>query len=185
MSKKDKNQEPEMTNTAPRSFGQVDKDLTASAKEVDPFESIPTVVPGKPGFEEGETLAGKFVRTKRIYSDKFTAGKVDETTKKTYRDLHVLMDSAGTTYGIFSVGALGAAFKCLVPGDYIEVTNTGRAEKALRPGQTPPYTFSFKGVGANGGKLVFDWDKINSEDEIEAPAMSNPASAGGAPASAN
>lgn len=178
MAKENKKQEtaPDEAAAPMVDFGGVDATLTAQAKEVDPFESIPTVVPGKPGFEEGKTLAGRYVRTKRVVSDKFEAGKIDAETGEKYRDLHILRSANGVVYGIWSVGALGAAMKCLNLNDYIEVTYTGLGEKPLRPGQGKPHTFKFKGVAAAGGPLVFNWD---DQDELPrtAPAMAQGAAA--------
>ena len=166
---KKKGQEEQMEEQNPEiTFGQVDEILAAGAEEVDPFESIPTVVPGKPGFDKvGQVLAGIFVRTKRVVSDKFTAGRIDPKTGETYRLLHILRDAKGVVFGIWSVGQLGAAMKCLSEGDYIEVIFDGQAEKALRPGQTPPFMFKYRARRADGSKLSFDWDKINAADEAE------------------
>lgn len=155
------------TEAAMAGFGEVDSELTAKAKEVDPFASIPSVVPGKPGFTEGKTLAGIYVRTRKVVSDNFAAGKVDPETGEKYRLLHVLSNRAGDKmFGIWSVGQLGAAMKCLEAGDYIEITYNGVGQP-LRKGQTGPHTFKFKGVGKNGNPLVFDWDRINNTADGE------------------
>lgn len=169
MAKKEQPRE-ETTNATmeevPFTLGQVDKKLSAEAVEIDPFESIPTVVPGKPGFETGRTIAGFFVRTKRVVSDTFTAGKIDPDTGETYRDLHILRDTASNQmFGIWSVGQLGAAMKGLEAGDYIEIENKGLAEKPLKKGQNPPHLFGFRARGHNGRKVFFDWDMINKSDD--------------------
>lgn len=163
MAKTEKKQEVQDEQNPPITFGQVDDALSQGAEEVDPFEAIPTVVPGKPGFDKvGAVLAGFFVRTKRVVSDKFTAGKVDPKTGETYRLLHILRDAKGVVFGIWSVGQLGAAMRGLDEGDYIEVIYNGLGEP-LRKGQDAPHTFRFKGKNKDGGKLVFDWDKLDAE----------------------
>lgn len=158
-------------------FGEVDAELSAQSKEVDPFERMPTMNPGKPGFEEGQTRAGIYVRTKRVVSDAFAAGKIDPKTGEKYRLLHVLRNRAGDkVFGIWSVGQLGAAMQCLNEGDYIEITYTGVGEP-LRKGQSGPHTFKFRGTRPDGSKLVFDWDKITSAHDDEEMPLGNAAPA--------
>lgn len=134
--------------------------LPGKVAAFDAFESVPTFVPGK-NLEEGMTLRGRFKLTKRVYSEKFQGNKRDESGRK-YRDLHVLTDSKGRDYGIWSVGKLGAAMGHLVQGDYIEVTYEGRDEKPLKEGNSPAHNFSFKGVSVTGAPLVADW---NADEE--------------------
>lgn len=179
MAKTEKKQAAQDEQNPPITFGQVDEQLSAGAEEADPFESIPTVVPGKPGFDQvGAVLAGTYVRTKRVVSDKFTAGKIDPKTGETYRLLHILRDAKGVTFGIWSVGQLGAAMRCLEEGDYVEVIYNGLGEP-LRKGQDAPHTFRFRGKNKNGGKLVFDWDKIDAETNgADMPPQMNQAAPG-------
>ena len=147
MSKKNRNEmTDEVTNEQADlagTIGREDEILEASLREVDPFEEIPTFTPGKPGFEAGMHYAGKFVRTKRVYSDKFTAGKIDAETKKTYRDLHILEDKNGKKFGLWSVGQLGYMFEKTEAGQYIKVVYEGKAEEALKAGQSPAHNFKF------------------------------------------
>jgi hypothetical protein len=127
--------------------------------EVDPFESIPHVTPGKPGFDKiDQTLAGKFVRTKRVVNEKSKAAKIDPKTGEKVRFLHILEDAKGTQFGIWGVGNLDAVMRNLRRNDFIAVTYKGLAEEALKPGQNPPHQFAYRGKRADGSKLSFDWD---------------------------
>lgn len=119
-----------------------DDDNMGELKETDPFEEIPTFTPGKPGFEEGRSFAGNFCYTKRVYSEKFLAGKKDQDGKK-YRDLHVLEDKNGKKFGLWSVGQLGFMFSKVEAGQYIKVVYDGKSEAALKPGQSPSHNFKF------------------------------------------
>ena len=47
-------------------IGAIPADLAAKLNEADPMENVPTFVPGKPGLEVGATLAGAFLRTKKV-----------------------------------------------------------------------------------------------------------------------
>ena len=132
----------------PAGVGVIPKNLAADLKEVNPFESIPTLTPGKPGLEAGATVGGYYVRTKRVYSDKFVTSKRDNDGRK-YRDLHILRDVAtGKNFGIWGVGQLDFTMQLVAPNQLIEITYEGKAEKALRPGESPAHSFSFRGVDA-------------------------------------
>lgn len=98
-------------------------------------------VPDKPGFEVGTTHTGVFVLSKKVVSQKLTTGKKDENGNR-YRMLHVLKDAAGNNYGIWGTGVLDALLKSVNAGKVISVTYTGRAAKALQPGQQPPMEFN-------------------------------------------
>jgi len=98
-------------------------------------------VPDKPGFEAGITHTGIFVLSKKVVSQKLTTGKKDENGNR-YRMLHVLKDAAGNNYGIWGTGVLDALLKSVSAGKVIAVTYTGRATKALQPGQQPPMEFN-------------------------------------------
>lgn len=115
----------------------------AGVKEVDMFAELPSFVADK-NWKVGRTLAGKFVSSKKIFSDKFTAGRVDAETGKVCRMRHILEDAKGNRFVIWGLGSLDVIFKRLRPQQYVELTLTGRAEKALKAGQTPPYTFTVK-----------------------------------------
>lgn len=136
-----------------------DEELAAAAVEVDPFESIPHVYPGKPGCEKGKTFKGTFVRTKRIFSDKFNNPKIDPVTGDSYRDLHIFHNTKkDIDFGIWSVGKLGAIMRGVQPGAYLEVTYLGQEGQPLKKNQDPPHEFAIKGCNADGSKLRFDWD---------------------------
>lgn len=108
--------------------------------EANPAQNIPSFVPGK-NFAAGMTLTGRFVRTDRVYSDKFTAGKKD-TNGKTYRDLHILEDmKSKELFGIWSVGILSNFFDQVPTEAPVKVEYLGLAEKALKPGQSAPHDF--------------------------------------------
>lgn len=144
MTKTTKNYD-EVTTAAPADLGVLPAELAAKLTEADPMESIPTFVPGKPGFEAGVTLAGYYVRTKRVYSDKFAAAKKDVNGRK-YRDLHILRDVKNRNLGIWGVGQLDWAMTKLAPNQLIAITYDGQVGKPIRPGQSVPHKFTFKGL---------------------------------------
>ena len=110
----------------------------------DPGSNMPSFVPGK-NWEEGQTLAGRFIRTDRVYSNKFKAGKTDPVSKKKYRDLHVLEDmSNNILFGIWSVGMLGNYFDQVPSEAPVSITYTGLGDKPLQEGQSCPHTFEYK-----------------------------------------
>ena len=131
----------------PANLGAVPASMKASLKVVDPTANIPCLVPGKPGFEIGKTLAGYYQRTNRIFSDKFTAGKTDAATGKNCRDQHIFKDANGLVFGIWSVGSLGYVLPKLAANTFVAITYDGVAEKALKAGQNPPHEFTYQGVG--------------------------------------
>lgn len=139
-------------NTVPSDIGAVPADLAAKLTEADPMENVPTFVPGKPGLEVGATLAGAFVRTKKVYSDKLMGGKRDETGRK-YRTLHLFRDHKGRQFGIWGVGQLDYALTRVEPGTFLAVTYNGQSGKPIRAGQSAPHSFTFKGVN-----LAFDYE---------------------------
>lgn len=137
----------------------------------DPFETPPSVVPGKPGFEEGETLCGNYLRTKRIYSNKFKGNKRDSQNRK-YRDLHIFTDIVtGEKFAIWGVGQLDKVLPMLrkpvdgKPGQYLELTYTGLATESLVEGQNPPHTFEF--ATAEGETLNAD----SADDDMQDAAL--------------
>lgn len=104
-------------------------------------EDSQNFVPGK-NWAVGQTLSGSYVRTDRIYSDKFKAGKKD-SEGRTYRDLHVLEDITNhSTFGIWSVGVLTNFFDQVPVGAPVSITYTGIADEPLKPGQSAPHTFT-------------------------------------------
>lgn len=138
-------------NATPKDLGAIPADLVAKLTEADPMENAPTFVPGKPGFEVNATLAGTYVRTKRVYSEKLMGGKKDDSGRK-YRELHMFKDHKGRGFGIWGVGQLDYALSRVEPGTFLAVQYLGQTGKPLRAGQSAPHAFSFKGVN-----LSFDF----------------------------
>lgn len=132
------------TKVLPKGLGAIDPSKKAMLRNINPMEEIPCVVPNKPGFEKGVTLAGTFLRTNRVYSKKFTAGKVDANGK--YRNQHIFREAAGNLFGIWSVGVLGYAMSKIEAGTYVAITYKGIAAKALREGQSPSHEFDIQGL---------------------------------------
>lgn len=137
-------------------------DNAAAAKEVDVFAELPSFVVDK-NWKQGRTLAGKFISTKMIFSDKFTAGRIDPKTGKMCRARHILEDAKGNKFVIWGVGTLNVVMARLRPNQYVELTYIGRAEKALKAGQTPPYTFTVK-----SNQEMLDLDSVPEEVKAEA-----------------
>jgi hypothetical protein len=140
----------------PSDIGAIPADLATKLTEADPMENAPTFVPGKPGFEVNDTLAGTYVRTKRVYSDKLMGGKRDDAGRK-FRELHMFRDHKGRSFGIWGVGQLDYALSRVEPGTFLAVQYRGQIGKPIRAGQSVPHAFEFKGVNLN-----FDW---NAADE--------------------
>lgn len=110
-------------------------------KEVDPFENLPSFVVDK-NWAKGRKICGNYVSSKLIFSDKFTAGRIDPTTGKMSRMRHILEDvTSKQRFVIWGVGSLNVIMARLDAGQYVELTFTGRADKPLKPGQSAPYTF--------------------------------------------
>lgn len=125
-------------------FSGMDAESERSLQEIDPLEQIPCFIPNKAGFEDGQTLSGRFLGTKRVFSDKFTAGKRDEEGRM-YRDLHTFMNTkVQKKFGIWSVGTLSMVLSRVLPGEMLRITYTGLADKPLKVGQSAPHTFKFE-----------------------------------------
>jgi hypothetical protein len=122
-------------------IGGVSKNV--ETKEVDLFESYPSFVPDK-NWKIGRTLAGVYVSSKKVFSDKLTAGRIDKETGKMCRMLHALEDANGNRFALWGTGTLDLMFSRAVPGQYLEITLTGKADKPLKPGQSAPYLFTVK-----------------------------------------
>lgn len=103
-------------------------------------ENMPTFVPGK-NWKQGEVLGGTYVRTDRVYSEKFTAGKKDPVTKKKYRDLHVLEAKDTKLFGIWSVGVLGNFFTQVPANAPVRIEYAGIGDKPFKEGDNAPHTF--------------------------------------------
>jgi hypothetical protein len=113
-------------------------------KEVDPFENLPAFVVDK-NWSKGRTICGKYLSSKLIYSDKFTAGRIDPQTGKMCRMRHILEDvNSSKRFVVWGVGSLNVIMNRLAEGQYVELTFTGKADKPLKPGQSAPYTFKVK-----------------------------------------
>jgi len=143
-------------------IGAIPAELAAKLTEADPMENVPTFVPGKPGLEVGATLAGTFLRTKKVFSDKLMGGKRDEAGRK-YRTLHLFRDAANQQFGIWGVGQLDYALTRVQPGTFLAVTYNGQTGKPIRAGQSAPHSFTFKGVN-----LAFDYDAVAEAEAVEA-----------------
>lgn len=130
-------------------------DSSRTVKEQDPFENLPSFVPDK-NWKVGRKLCGRVVGSKRIFSDKFTAGKL--VNGKMSRMRHILEDTKGQKFVLWGVGALDVIMDRVVPGQYVEIEFKGRAEKPLKAGQTPPYVF-----GVFSDQPLRDLDSMEQE----------------------
>ena len=151
----------EQATTIPADWGQVSEEMSTQLEVVDAFKTIPSVTPGK-DFVAGRTLAGYFVATKRCYSEKLAGNKRDATGKK-YRDLHIFRDAKGNKFGIWGVGVLDFTMGLIAPNQYMAITYNGKEKVALKQGQTPPHSFTFKGVG-----IDLDAEKMAQAREMAA-----------------
>lgn len=154
-------------------IGRDDGGLVSGLNEADPFEKMPTFMPGKPGFESGRSFAGTFIRNKKVVNEKSPWARLDTDEKsptlgKKIVNLMTLRDAKGNAFGIWGVGAIRAAAQLLREGDVIRITYRGQADEPLMPNQSPPHLFKFEGKRANGAPLKFDWDAVG-DDHVEAP----------------
>lgn len=148
-------------------FSALDAGVAQRLTEVDPLENIPCFVPGKAGFETGKKLAGEYIGTKRVYSDKFTAGKKEEDGR-IYRDLHIMRNTVhNKKFGIWSVGTLGLVMSRIAPGQLLSVEYTGLAAKSLKPGQSAPHTFKFLGDNLNLDSVTMDEAQDRNDERLE------------------
>ncbi len=128
----------EETKTTTPPMSMVGRKLANNVKteKVEAFDRVDvTFAPGKEGFLEGETLAGHYVESRTVVSPKLINGS---------RDLHVLRDLDGALFGIWGVGQLNSVLPRLARNQYVTITLTGKAEKALKAGQSPPYQFNIE-----------------------------------------
>lgn len=116
---------------------------TEGLKEVDLFATLPSFVADK-NWVVGRVLAGKWVSSKKIFSDKFSAGTIDKATGKKCRMRHILEDAKGNKFVIWGLGGLDIIFKKLRPMQYVELTYTGKAAKPIKVGQSCPHEFIVK-----------------------------------------
>lgn len=100
------------------------RDVTKKVVVYDPLEKIPTL--GVDDLVEGKILAGSFVETQRLISDKFTfSQETDPDTGKKVGYRHVLMNN-GKKYGLWNCGELKLIFSKLPIGTYIELIYKGK-----------------------------------------------------------
>lgn len=107
-------------------------------KAQDPFENLPSFVPDK-NWKVGRKLCGRVIGSKRIFSDKFSAGKMVDG--KMSRMRHILEDVKGNKFVLWGVGALDVVMSRVAPGQYIELEFKGKADQPLKAGQSAPYVF--------------------------------------------
>ena len=137
--KKQKEILDETETEVPTNIGVLSSDRARKLAVADYLEgNMPTFNVGQPGFEKGQTLAGTYIGTKRVYSAKFNNPKVDEQGRK-YRDLHQFKDDAGNPFGIWSVGKLALICSRLVKGMFVALTYNGLDEKPLKAGRAPAH----------------------------------------------
>lgn len=97
------------------------------AETFDPMEKIPTLVVGE-DLVKGQMVAGTFLVTERLVSDKFTYSKeIDEETGKKVSRRHVLLNGA-TKFAIWNCGELNLIFQKIVAGQYVELTYLGKED---------------------------------------------------------
>lgn len=98
--------------------------------EFDPIETINTI--SVSDLDPGTVIAGTFVKTERLVSDKFKLSKeVDPQTGKRVQYRHVLSRGKGASemlLGIWTTGELKLVFSRLTPGQYIEMKYIGKEE---------------------------------------------------------
>lgn len=105
-------------------------------QKLDPIETINTI--SVSDLQPGTVIAGTFVKTERLVSDKFKLSKeVDPTTGKKVQYRHVLSRGQGESevlLGIWTTGELKLVFSKLTAGDYIEMKYIGKED--IGGGQT-------------------------------------------------
>lgn len=105
-------------------------------RKVDPIETINTI--SVSDLEPGIVLAGNFVKTERIVSEKFKLSKeVDPTTGKKVQYRHVLSRGQGESeilMAIWSTAELKLFFSKIQAGQYVEMKYLGKED--IGNGQT-------------------------------------------------
>lgn len=158
------------TLEAAKTIGRDDSGWLEGMNEADPFERMPTFMPGKPGFNQvGESFLGEFVRAKVVVNENSPWARINPKTGQKEVTLVTFRDPKGNPFGIWGVGGIRAAAQCLREGDKLRITYLGLGEP-LKPGQNPPHTFKFEGKRKDGSKLVFDWDAIEDDSHEPVPA---------------
>lgn len=163
------------TLAAAQTIGRDDSNWLSGMNEADPFERMPTFMPGKPGFDKvGDSFLGEFVRAKIVVNENSPWARVNPKTGQKEVTLVTFRDPKGNPFGIWGVGGIRAAAMCLREGDKLKITYLGLGE-ALKPGQNQPHTFKFEGKRKDGSKLVFDWDAIEDDKHQPVPAAATEA----------
>ncbi len=132
-----------VTNNIPANLGAISAADLEKLKPVSALENIPTLMPAKEGFEIGKTLAGYFVETRKVVSDKLTTSKRDENGDK-YAFLHVLRDANNNKFGIWGKGQLDGLMKAVRPEQFVAITYKGVADAPLQKGQSAPHVFEVR-----------------------------------------
>ena len=147
-------------------IGQAPKALAqkmAAAKAVEPLKKYPVAnvgfgvsedFPDSLSFVQGEILHGKYMLTKRVYSESFNNPKIEKITGRGYRDQHVFQDAEDQTFGIWNVGVLGNILTRVKRGTVLAIRYDGLAAEPLKKGQNPPHTFTF--LTEDGKNLIVD-----------------------------
>lgn len=154
-----------------RDFGALPQGVKAEESAL--WEEIPTVVPDKPGFEQGSTLYGVYLGSRRVYSDKFQ-------NSKGYRVLHTLESLApdpqtgkAQKYGIWGVGGLDAILPRLDKGTKLGIRYDGVAEKALKKGQNPPHQFTYLSVAGSHFAVDMSREPVIVDSKMPDKAISD------------
>lgn len=130
----------------PANIGRVDAKELESMRPLVSVEDIPAFMPGKEGFLAGDVLAGYFVETKKVVSDKLTTSKRDENGKK-YAYLHILRDRAtNTKFGIWGKGQLDGILRNAKADQFLSISYLGIAAEPLEKGQSAPHQFDVRGA---------------------------------------
>lgn len=132
-----------VNNAIPAGLGAISKEELANLKPVSALENIPTLMPAKEGFEVGKTLAGYFVETRKVVSDKLTTSKRDENGDK-FAYLHVIRDAKGQKFGIWGKGQLDGLMKNVRAEQFVAITYLGIADAPLQRGQSAPHLFEVR-----------------------------------------
>jgi len=103
------------------------------------FEQVHAYMAGQ-DWKEGETLAGRLIRTRRVFSDKYNNPKYDEFGRP-YRDIHEFTSMTdGSRFNIWgSLGMLDVRLAEVPLGAGVAITYQGR--KAVEGVQGTPHTF--------------------------------------------
>lgn len=117
--------------------------LAGQAMETyDPLEQISTFSIGE-DIKAGTVIAGTFLATEKLVSDKFTLSKeIDPETGKKVQYRHVI-ERGGVKMGIWNVGELKLAFSKIAPGTAFEFTYKGKGMVNDRP----QHQFTWKTAG--------------------------------------